>query len=383
MDKEVIANLKQSIEEDGFWGGIVCRKLSDGRVQIGAGHHRVAAALAAGVTVADVFVDEDMDDAAMVRVYARENATQRGQTSTAMTGSIASAVKFVAKGILAGAVEEFFHSFDLPTLRARFLGDEGVGWTVILAFLHDIPGINAYSIKHQLANLKASGDYARLIAEVEREIADEQAPPDVQETAHEAAQSAAKTPRTFDFAGVARHLTTPHQVDVFRAEVTSPAVQQYLPVDSQAPLAARLVTYAEELGWHVSGEFIRREISRILLEEHGDFLAFIRREQARLEAEDEAYALERTLERLGTYIRGLERAGRRMARLLQDWPQEKGEPQVPYDVRKDLYDTVAILTALLRHERFHYEPEDPVGAAQSPARPQIPAPRRGLSAGVR
>jgi hypothetical protein len=57
-----------------------------------------------------------------------------------------------------------------------------------------------------------------------------------------------------------------------------------------------------------------------------------------------------------------------MARLLQDWPQEKGEPHVPYDVRKDLYDAVAILTALLRHERFHYEPEDPVGTSQSLAR---------------
>jgi hypothetical protein len=30
------------------------------------------------MTYTDVFVADDMDDASMVRVYARENATQRG-----------------------------------------------------------------------------------------------------------------------------------------------------------------------------------------------------------------------------------------------------------------------------------------------------------------
>jgi hypothetical protein len=54
------------------------RKLADGTIQIGAGHHRVQAALEAGMIEADVFVGEDMDDGSMVRVYARENATQRG-----------------------------------------------------------------------------------------------------------------------------------------------------------------------------------------------------------------------------------------------------------------------------------------------------------------
>jgi hypothetical protein len=66
------------------------------RFQIGAGHHRVAAALEAGVTHADVFVAAEMDDATMIRVYARENTTQRGSTSTAMTGTVAAALRYVA-----------------------------------------------------------------------------------------------------------------------------------------------------------------------------------------------------------------------------------------------------------------------------------------------
>src|SRR5262245_47338284 len=45
-----------------------------------------------------------LDDATMVRIYARENATQRGHTSTALTGSVASAVKFLMRAVMAGGV---------------------------------------------------------------------------------------------------------------------------------------------------------------------------------------------------------------------------------------------------------------------------------------
>jgi hypothetical protein len=113
MDPDIIARLKQSIEEDGFWGGIVCRRLQDGTLQIGAGHHRVAAALEAGITTADLFMADDMDDDRMVRVYARENATQRGHSSTALTGTVAAAMKYVAKGILTGTAQKFLREFDV------------------------------------------------------------------------------------------------------------------------------------------------------------------------------------------------------------------------------------------------------------------------------
>jgi hypothetical protein len=64
----------------------------------------VAAALEAGITEVGLFVAEGMDDAAMIRVYARENATQRGQSSTALTGTVAAAMKYVAKAILTGVL---------------------------------------------------------------------------------------------------------------------------------------------------------------------------------------------------------------------------------------------------------------------------------------
>ena len=44
-------------------------------------------------------------DGGMIRVYARENATQRGNTGTAMAGTVASAIRFLAKAILTNTVD--------------------------------------------------------------------------------------------------------------------------------------------------------------------------------------------------------------------------------------------------------------------------------------
>jgi colicin import membrane protein len=186
IDPAIVAVLQQSIEEDGFWGGIVCRKLTDGTLQIGAGHHRVAAAIAAGVTTADIFVAEDMDDAGMVRVYARENATQRGTTSTALAGTVASALRFVAKAVLTGTSNKFVGGQRAAeTVRGQLEAGRDIGAEILLNFLtrtseedeartpYIIPGLNIASMRQQLANLKASGDYARILEEVQAEIEQE------------------------------------------------------------------------------------------------------------------------------------------------------------------------------------------------------------------
>lgn len=95
IDQEAIEKLRQSIKDHTFWSGVVCRK-KNGQLEIAAGHHRVKAALAEGITKAEVSVC-DYDDADMIRVYADENATQRGNSGTALTGAIAAAIKYLTK----------------------------------------------------------------------------------------------------------------------------------------------------------------------------------------------------------------------------------------------------------------------------------------------
>src|SRR5262245_58164632 len=177
IDDEVVEKLRQSIEEDGFWGGVVCRKI-DGKIQIGAGHHRVKAALAAGVTFAELYVTDTFDDSDMVRVYTRENATQRGNMGTALAGSVAAALRLIAKAILTGNLSRILDRLSErgeQTVVGNMVAGDGVGEPLITRYFHDqhVPGMGEYTVKQQLANLKASGAYARIMAEVEEDIAQE------------------------------------------------------------------------------------------------------------------------------------------------------------------------------------------------------------------
>lgn len=157
IDDDRVKELAASIKEDGFWGGVVCRRTKNNGVQIAAGHHRVNAAIKAGIREADVFTG-DLDDASMIRIYARENALQRGNTGTALAGSVAAAIRFLMKGSFTGQLAEIRQLVD------------GIGWTTVLELLEGVPGINQNTVKQQLANLKSSGDYARIIREVQEQI---------------------------------------------------------------------------------------------------------------------------------------------------------------------------------------------------------------------
>ena len=66
------------------------------QIEIAAGHYRIEAAIKCGIKQAEVFV-VDIDKKAMICIYARENATQRGNHSTAAAGSVAAAIRFISK----------------------------------------------------------------------------------------------------------------------------------------------------------------------------------------------------------------------------------------------------------------------------------------------
>jgi hypothetical protein len=138
------------------------------------GHHRIRAAIAAGIREDDIKVLSDIDDAYMTRMYASENATQRGNSGTALAGSVAAAIRFLARAIMTGTSEEFFGgSRALDTVRGQIMTDRGIGREIIARFLEGVPGINDGTVQQQIANLKSSGDYARIISEIQQEIEEE------------------------------------------------------------------------------------------------------------------------------------------------------------------------------------------------------------------
>ena len=171
IDPARVELLKASMDAHGFWGGIVCRQLADGSLEIAAGHHRVLAALDAGVTEAEVFVRRDVDDAEMIHLYATENATQRGNTSTATAGTVAAAIRWLATIALTGERQQLLTPGEIQTIRDNLRSGRGLSQRVLERVLQGVPGMNGGVIMRQLANRKASGDYARLLGEVEQAIA--------------------------------------------------------------------------------------------------------------------------------------------------------------------------------------------------------------------
>src|SRR5262245_7065341 len=278
IDEDRVKELAESIKEDGFWGGVVCRHANGNGIQIAAGHHRVKAALKAGVQEADVYAG-DMDDEQMIRIYARENALQRGNTSTALAGSVAAAVRYKNKELFNGISSSGFLEDGIKN---------GIGEPTITDFLDGVPGVNKNTVIQQLANLKSSGDYARIIREVQQQIEKDNrerldaleraereqaalAEKEKQElenlkkardTAKKAADKASKREETFDFAGVAKYFKTPSHVDVFRKLATSEGVRPYLPVNQQAALAREIVALAD--GKELSGRFIRENFMEMV-----------------------------------------------------------------------------------------------------------------------
>lgn len=260
IQEDIVDRLEQSIREDGFWSGVSCRR-RNGAIEIASGHHRVKAAIKAGETEAEVFVG-DYDDASMIRVYARENATQRGNSVTALAGSVASSVRFLAKAVLTGNLGTI-----LPRLPERAIqvatgqiaSEAGLGKDLVLQFLFNVPGVTETVVRDQLANLKTSGAYARIIAEIKAELGHEDEA--IVEQASNAVQAATEhEPRIFDFEGVARHLPHDYHLRTFREAVTKGKMREMLPVNRQAPLAKRLVKEAEENEVDMTAAFIRGHI---------------------------------------------------------------------------------------------------------------------------
>jgi hypothetical protein len=86
-----------------------------------------------------VYLDPDMTDEVMIRIYARENATQRGQIGTAQAGSVAAAVQYLAKDMLMRDDTSSGFPEDAPSdpeAKKHLLGELGIGEPLVTKFLH-------------------------------------------------------------------------------------------------------------------------------------------------------------------------------------------------------------------------------------------------------
>jgi ParB-like chromosome segregation protein Spo0J len=96
-----VQQLVASINDTGLWNGCVGHQDENGEVEIACRHTLVAAAIEAGIKQVEIRLGHYTDEQ-MVRIYATENAAQRGELGLAMAGAVASAVRYLVKGLLKG-----------------------------------------------------------------------------------------------------------------------------------------------------------------------------------------------------------------------------------------------------------------------------------------
>jgi len=307
LEHEDLGPIRASIKEHGFWGGVVLGK-HNGDIEVVAGNKRIVAAMEEGITHIDLPVGR-YNESQAIRIYATENITQRGATaSLAMAGAVASAVKYLVKGILRGDkdVSQICDTSPkgMETLRGQIASEKGLGVPCIMNFYRGIEGVKESMVKHHLANLKSSGHYARIVQQAtdeieqehvqelaelkrkqkeaeEKKAADEAekakekaekveaAHAEAKATGQEAAAAAAKTEVTFDLAGVGKYFKNDFQLQTFRKVVERKSVRKHLPVDKQAELAKAIVKYSQEKNAELTGEFIEECITALI----GEFVS--------------------------------------------------------------------------------------------------------------
>jgi hypothetical protein len=97
LDEAKVAELVSSIHDTGFWDNVVVRKNKAGKFELAYGHHRIAAAIKAGIVEAD-FIVKKLDDAMMLKIMARENSETYKYSVLALIESVRGVVEALADG---------------------------------------------------------------------------------------------------------------------------------------------------------------------------------------------------------------------------------------------------------------------------------------------
>ena len=155
IDRVKVQNLKDSIEQSGFWDNILARKIN-GEIQIAYGHHRDVALKELGIEEIDIPV-KDIDDATMIQIMANENMEQWDTNQSVINETVK-----VARDFLNAELAKYETIKDLPSHLINLLDgarvedfsrlkSKGVGQTIILKFLGK--GWKQWMIQEALDNL--------------------------------------------------------------------------------------------------------------------------------------------------------------------------------------------------------------------------------------
>lgn len=117
LDRAKVVELIASINDTGFWDNVVVRKNKSKEFELAYGHHRVQAALEAGITEAD-FIVKDLSDAMMIKIMTNENSEAYGYSFLSTIESVRAVVTAYSEGSLSS--KELVVPKDTPESSKRF-----------------------------------------------------------------------------------------------------------------------------------------------------------------------------------------------------------------------------------------------------------------------
>ena len=387
LDREQIEKLKNSISEHGFFGGVKAREVG-GKFELACGHHRIAAARAAGLTHVDIAVGAMSEDV-MIRLMATENATQFGARSTAILNEVSAVMHRVGRVLLEGdnlrgisqrskEIAKLFQSDRAAQVaRGTLEKGDGLGRSMIRRYLGGGVEKKCHRSEEEIADgvalLKQSGMYGQIVISLRKEIEAACAVAEKEVQAAEREERTANTPakkkaadskkkkadaehkkadaakqraknserhvkddpekrfdRIFD-ERCATIFQNAYQLTAFREAVTTKAAREVIPVDQQLPLARHIMSEIEkatEDRKRVGAPFIKSCVASVVTDAINAQRQLDTNEKRRLIEEQTLATLESEIATMAASLRSVGSAATKIAAMLRKNPHLAAHPYI-------------------------------------------------------
>lgn len=339
MDADHVRELRESIDDHGFFGGVKGRR-RNGKVEIGCGHMRIEAARKAKLESVPIFVG-DMDDDAMLRLMVDENALQSGANPSAVLNEVAAVTRRLIDGLLddhrdstvpVPVAKAFETKGSLETARGKLRtritnpdADVPISYHPIRRYLGDGNPERSHrgerQIREAISALKQAGRYDTIVDEAVskyiRPVADTPASTTI-------AKTKPRKPRRAPVLDerCANVFPSDHQFNAFREAVTTPGALKVIPVDKQLALAKEIMgTINSQFNKKQAGApYIKRMVQAKVQEGLAKQRDIDKEEKERYLAEQREERIEDELRNANAQLRGLVSCIARLIDLAEQFP---------------------------------------------------------------
>jgi hypothetical protein len=253
IDLDHVNELRRSIKDHGFFGGIKGRR-RNGNVELGCGHARLEAARKEQYETLPIYID-DIDDDAMLRLMTDENATQGGSSPGAVMNEVAAVTRRLIEGLVSSdncpeKIQRLFNGVKgIKQTRTKLRTGSDVhrtlGVDVIRAYLGqgkpELSPRTERQIREAISALKQSIVYDTMVEQILLEHPEPVAAKTTTQAVAKPKKLKRVPQRTLN-ERTADVFDNEHQFHAFRETVQTSVAKKAIPVDEQLALAKEIMS---------------------------------------------------------------------------------------------------------------------------------------------